>query len=98
MMPELALLVGKKRSEFSSVQTDRAKERLFESSVQEQQKTLPLDHVVKNGCRGSGGIWSVAWNERGANIPASVQCAPSVASCRPWVYTGREERETGRVQ
>lgn len=72
-MPELALLVGKKGCVFvrRAAQTDRAKERLFENAVQEQQKTLPLDRVVKNGCRGRGGIWRVVWMEGGANIPAS---------------------------
>lgn len=53
-----------------AAQTDRVKERLFESAVQEQQKTLPLDRVVKNECR--GGIWHVAWREGGANMPKSA--------------------------
>lgn len=55
-------------------QTDRVKERLFESAVQEQQKTLPLDRVVKNECR--GGIWPVAWREGGANMPKSAHDEP----------------------
>lgn len=77
MMPELALLVGKKGSEFSSDmqlrQTGRTK-RLFESAIQEQQKTLPLDRVVKNGCRGRGGIWRLARMGRGGG--GEAHCAP----------------------
>ena len=67
-MPELALVVGKKGSEF---RTDRAKESLFENAVQEQQKTLPLNRVVRNGCRRRGGIWRVARRERGSDVPAA---------------------------
>ena len=79
MMPELALLVGKKGSEFSSDmqlrQTGRTK-RLFESAIQEQQKTLPLDRVVKNGCRGRGGIWRLARMGGGGRMQA---CPPRLA-------------------
>lgn len=62
-----------------AAQTDRVKGRLFESAVQEQQKTLPLDRVVKNECKGS--IWHVAWREGGAKYAqASPQRSPSAAS------------------
>lgn len=57
-----------------AAQTDRVKERLFESAIQEQQKTLPLDRVVKNECR--GGSWPVAWREGGANMPKSAHDEP----------------------
>lgn len=57
-----------------AAQTDRVKERLFGSAVQEQQNTLPLDRVVKNECR--GGIWPVAWREGGANMPKSAHDEP----------------------
>lgn len=62
-----------------AAQTDRVKGRLFESAVQEQQKTLPLDRVVKNECKGS--IWHVAWREGGAKYAqVSPQRSPSAAS------------------
>lgn len=67
-----------------AAQTDRVKERLFESAGQEQQKTLPLDCVVKNECR--GGIWPVAWREGGANMAQSApdQPPPLPESDRRW--------------
>lgn len=34
------------------MQTGEAKERLFECTVQDQQKTLSIDHVVKMGMVG----------------------------------------------
>lgn len=39
-----------------AAQTERVKERLFESAVQEQQKTLPLDRVVKMSVEAASGI------------------------------------------
>ena len=97
MMPELALLVGKKGSEFSSDmqlrQTGRTK-RLFESAIQEQQKTLPLDRVVKNGCRGRGGIWRLArmGGREGASMPTPARCAPPLLPAAGHGCTGRAER------
>lgn len=95
MMPELALLVGKKGSEFfvrRAARTDRAKERLFESAIQEQQKTLHLDRVVRNGCRGRGGIWRVAQREGGANRPASARNVPTLLPAAGCGYVVGEER------
>lgn len=57
-----------------AAQTDGVKERLFESAVQEQQKTLPLESVVKNEHRGS--IWHVVWREVGATMPSSTYSVP----------------------
>lgn len=67
-----------------AAQTDRVKERLFGSAVQEQQKTLPLDRVVKNECRGS--IWPLAGGEGGANMPKSAhdRSPPLPESDRRW--------------
>lgn len=50
--------------------------KAFESAVQQQQKTFPLDRVVKNGCRGRGGIWHVTWRKGGAYIPTLARHVP----------------------
>lgn len=94
-MPELALLVGKKRSEFSSVgSTDRQGEgKGFGSTVQEQQKTFPLDRVVKNGCRGRGGIWHVTWRKGGANIPTLAHHVPLLLPAAGRGHKVEEKRE-----
>lgn len=67
------------------------KERLFESAVQEQQKTLPLDHVVKNECR--GGIWHFAWREGVANKPLSGRNVPPLLPAANHGYKVGEERD-----
>lgn len=102
-LPELALLVGKKRSEFSSDvqrrQTGWRKGFLKVRSKSNRKHSL-LTVWSKNECR--GGIWHAAWREGGEKeAQGSPQRAPAAASYWPWVYGGRNEgktrRKTGRA-
>lgn len=70
-MPELALLVGKKRLEFSS---DRQSEGFLKLQSKSNRKHSLLTVWSKTECRGS--IWRLAWREGGANRSKSAHDEP----------------------
>jgi len=78
------------------VQTDGVKERLFETAVQEQQKTLPIDHVVKNGYGRRGHIWHDALYEGEKNIPTSAHSLPHLLPAAGCGCIIEEERDKDR--